>query len=125
MIVYRSETGDHYSPKVDILKLDIGVLSAFSICLLTFSCHQCAIDLYQQLENRSPKRFAIVCLICFMLSFGLCFAVSLEGSRQFGKNVDGNVLKSYEIPGKPKDWIMVAVKLTMGTVVAIGGFPIT
>jgi len=90
-----------------------GILSCISIQITSFGSHALGPQLYEELNERSPKRFAIVIGIGFFISWAITMTFGIAGYYAFGNNVEGDVMKSYPIPKEGIDWIVVMAKLIL------------
>lgn len=90
-----------------------GIFSCISIQITSFGSHALGPQLYEELSERSPKRFAIVVGIGFFISWIITMTFGIAGYIAFGNNVNGDVMKSYPIPKEGIDWIIVIAKLIL------------
>lgn len=81
-------------PQSCLMGLSTGTIAMFSAMMQTVVIQMCILPMYQELEDRSPKKFNRILAVSFSSLFVLCSAFAVIGYLTFGEAVSSNVLNN-------------------------------
>lgn len=95
---------DHLHPLTDsFLSFSVGT----SLLFFGFNNQFNTIEIYSELDDRTPRRFTIILLATMVLMCALYIVMGLVELMEFGSSVTGNILNSYD-GGSPLASVMIA-----------------
>ena len=115
-ILKHSETWT--PPEVCMLGFTEGNITFVSSICMAMVIQPCILPMYENLERRSPERFAKSLRRSFLVLWGLFMLFSVFAYITYGAEIKGDVLKNL-----PKAWYSTVARLAM-TVVVITVYPL-
>jgi len=81
-------------PPSCLLGVSTGTVAMFSAMMQTITIQMCILPMYEELKDRSPKKFNGILAVSFGSLFVLCSAFAVLGYLTFGESVSSNVLNN-------------------------------
>jgi len=85
---------DGTRPASCFMGLSSGSIAMFSAMMQTVVIQVCILPMYEELQDRSPKKFNRIVVVSFSFLFVLCSAFAVIGYLAFGPAVSSNVLNN-------------------------------
>jgi len=78
--------------RVCVLGWGVGDLTMLAVLMMATSAQQCMLPLYNEMENRSVRRFVVLQLTAVVVTVVLLSLVAIAGYLRYGSGVSSNIL---------------------------------
>ncbi|KAJ9466715.1 Vacuolar amino acid transporter 6 [Diplonema papillatum] len=86
---------------VDYIGFPVGVFAALPLVNVAFTCHYNAPRYYNELKDRTPRRWSIVVFVVMTFAMMIYAAAAVTGYLVFGNQIDGDILKNFSDKWSP------------------------
>ncbi|CAM9693813.1 unnamed protein product, partial [Laminaria digitata] len=86
---------------VKLWRVGPGIVTLMNMSCVAFMCHYNGVKYYEELENRSVKKYAVTIGSAMAISFAVFSTMMLFGFRTFGSAAQTLLLNNYHRTGDP------------------------